>query len=63
MLHHDGLGTEQDYIKCAAWVEVALANQYTDELGAGTLCRSKLDEQSSSAADALATLWKSQYIK
>lgn len=61
ILHHDGLGTEQDFIKCAAWVDVALANQYPDELGARDLCRANLDEQSKAAADALASLWKTQY--
>jgi TPR repeat protein len=62
ILHHDGLGTEQDYVKCAAWVEVALANNYPDDLDAARLCRSKLDEQSGAAADALATLWKTRYL-
>ncbi len=62
ILHHDGLGTEQDYVKCAAWVDVALANEYSDELGARELCRSQLDEQANAAADALAELWKSQYL-
>lgn len=63
ILHHDGLGTPQDYIKCAAWVDVALANRYTDELGARDQCRSQLNEQSNAAADSLAALWKSQYVR
>jgi len=63
ILHHDGLGTEQDYIKCAAWIDVAVANQYADELGARSLCRDKLDAQQNSAADSLASLWKTQYAK
>ena len=62
ILHHDGLGTEQDYVKCAAWVEVAMANNYPDDLDALNLCRSKLDEQSSAAAQALATLWKARFL-
>lgn len=62
ILYHDGLGTEADPIKCSAWVDVAVANGYTDELGAGKECRSKLDQQSTIEADILADEWKKQFI-
>ena len=62
ILYHDGLGTEADPLKCAAWVDVAVANGYTDDLGAGKECRSKLDQQSTIEADILANEWKELYI-
>ncbi len=52
-LYHDGLGATTDYVQCAAWADVAVANGYPDELKAGSICRSKLDEAQQSQATEL----------
>lgn len=62
ILYHDGLGTEADPIKCSAWVDVAVANGYVDDLGAGKECRSKLEQQATIDANILADEWKKQFI-
>lgn len=61
ILYHDGLGTETDMLLCAAWVEVATANGYIDELGAGPQCRKNLNEQSLLKVEQLSKQWTNEY--